>query len=127
MPIIELKSLTKKFNGFTAVDSISFGVNEGEIFGFLGPNGAGKTTTISMLATILRPVAGTALINKFDINKEKYNVRKSIGIVFQDVFLFSATIRENIAYGRPAATFDAIAQAARAAQLHDFIVGLPEG
>lgn len=84
MPIIKLKNLTKKFGRFTAVDGISFEINEGEIFGFLGPNGAGKTTTISMLATILAPTDGTAEINGFDIIKEKHNVRNSIGIVFQD-------------------------------------------
>lgn len=82
--IIKLKDLTKKFGNLTAVDSISFEINQGEIFGFLGPNGAGKTTTLSMLATLLPPTKGEASINGFDILKEKDNVRKSIGMVFQD-------------------------------------------
>lgn len=99
MSIIKLKNLTKKFNGFTAVDRISFEINEGEIFGFLGPNGAGKTTTISMLATILPPTEGTAEINNFDIAKDKHNVRNSIGIVFQDPSLDDElTAYENLVF-----------------------------
>jgi ABC-2 type transport system ATP-binding protein len=82
--IIDIKNLVKKFGNFTAVDAISFDVKEGEIFGFLGPNGAGKTTTISMLATLLTPNSGKALVNGFDIINQRDNVRKSIGIVFQD-------------------------------------------
>ena len=84
MEIITLKGLTKKFNGFTAVDSLNFSVEEGEIFGFLGPNGAGKTTTLSMLATLLEPTSGGAVVNSFNIKTNKDDVRKSIGIVFQD-------------------------------------------
>ncbi len=84
MDIIEIKDLTKRFNNFIAVDSINFTVREGEIFGFLGPNGAGKTTTLSMLATLLEPTSGEASVNGFDIRKNKDDVRKSIGIVFQD-------------------------------------------
>ena len=59
-------------------------IKQGEIFGLLGPNGAGKTTTISMLCTILKPTEGTATINGYDILKDPHNVRKSIGIVFQE-------------------------------------------
>ncbi len=81
---IEVKALTKKFNGFTAVDHIHFSVEKGELFGFLGPNGAGKSTTTYMLTTLLQPTEGTALINGFDITKQPEQVRKSIGIVFQD-------------------------------------------
>jgi len=84
MNAIEVISLTKKFNGFTAVDNINFSVNPGELFGFLGPNGAGKSTTTYMLATILKPTSGTAKINGLDILHDSEKVRKSIGIVFQD-------------------------------------------
>jgi len=84
MKIIILESLTKKFNGFTAVDNVSFTVEEGEVFGFLGPNGAGKTTTISMLATLLGLTLGEAHINGFNVKTQKDDVRKSIGIIFQD-------------------------------------------
>jgi len=81
---IEVENLTKKFDGFTAVDSVSFTITSGEIFGLLGPNGAGKTTAISMLATLLRPTSGSARVNGFEITKHEDDVRKSIGVVFQD-------------------------------------------
>jgi len=84
MPIIEGQNLTKKFNDLTAVDSISFEVKEGEIFGLLGPNGAGKTTTIKMLATLLNPTKGKAKVCGFDILEQRDEVRNSIGIVFQE-------------------------------------------
>jgi len=67
-----------------AVDKLNITVESGEIFGLLGPNGAGKTTTISMLCTIMKPTSGSAKVNGFDIVKESTQVRKSIGIVFQD-------------------------------------------
>ena len=99
MPIIKIKNLVKKFNDFKAVDGISFEVNEGEIFGFLGPNGAGKTTTISMLATILEPSSGTAAINCFDITRQRSDVRKSIGVIFQDPSLDEElTAYENLVF-----------------------------
>jgi ABC-2 type transport system ATP-binding protein len=96
MPAIEIKNLTKKFNSFTAVDSISLVIEEGELFGLLGPNGAGKTTIISMLATILKPTAGSASVNGFGLH-EQDKVRRSIGIVFQDPSLDDElTGRENL-------------------------------
>ncbi|TGC08987.1 ATP-binding cassette domain-containing protein [Methanolobus halotolerans] len=84
MYAIEVEKLTKKFHGFVAVDSISFSIERGEIFGLLGPNGAGKTTTMSMLSTMLKPTSGRASVNDFDILKSEDDVRRSIGIVFQD-------------------------------------------
>jgi len=88
MNVIETKNLTKKYgNGakaLLAVDSISFEVKEGEIFGLLGPNGAGKTTTLMMLTTLRQPTSGTATVNGFDIAKQQAKVRQSIGMVFQD-------------------------------------------
>ena len=82
--IISVKNLTKRFNGFTAVDNISFDVERGEIFAFLGPNGAGKSTTIKMLTTLLTPTDGTILINGADPSNNQHKARKSFGIVFQD-------------------------------------------
>ena len=81
---IETFDLTKQFKGTIAVDHLNVRIKQGEIFGLLGPNGAGKTTTISMLCTILKPTEGTATINGYDILKDPHNVRKSIGIVFQE-------------------------------------------
>jgi ABC-2 type transport system ATP-binding protein len=85
--IIEVKSLTKKFGHFLAVNNISFTVVKGEIFAFLGPNGAGKTTTIKMLTTLLKPTSGSILVNGYDPAENQDGVRSSIGIVFQDASL----------------------------------------
>jgi ABC-2 type transport system ATP-binding protein len=82
--ILEVKSLTRKFNGLTAVDGVSFNIREGEVFGFLGPNGAGKTTTINMICTLIKPTSGNAKLYGFDIVKERRRVRNCIGLVFQD-------------------------------------------
>lgn len=82
--IIEVKNLTKKFNGFTAVNNISFDVGKGEIFAFLGPNGAGKSTTIKMLTTLLAPTSGKILVNGADPEISQDAVRRGFGIVFQD-------------------------------------------
>jgi ABC-2 type transport system ATP-binding protein len=82
--VIETVDLTRRFGELTAVDRLNIGVEHGEVFGLLGPNGAGKTTTISMLCTILRPTSGTAKIGGYDIVRQANQVRKLIGIVFQD-------------------------------------------
>jgi len=82
--MIKVENLTKKFNGLTAVDNISFKVKKGEIFAFLGPNGAGKTTTIKILTTLLSPTSGTISLNGSDPTKDQDEVRRSFGIVFQD-------------------------------------------
>jgi ABC-2 type transport system ATP-binding protein len=81
---LDIQELTRRFNGLVAVDSVSFGIEKGEIFGLLGPNGAGKTTSLSMLATMLEPTSGTARVNGIDIRADPDGVRRSIGIVFQD-------------------------------------------
>lgn len=82
--MIKVNNLTKKFGDFTAVDDVSFSVNEGEIFAFLGPNGAGKSTTIKMLTTLLNPTGGKMLVGGFDVGENPDGVRRSIGIIFQD-------------------------------------------
>jgi ABC-2 type transport system ATP-binding protein len=94
---IETSELTRRFNGLVAVDRLNISVERGEVFGLLGPNGAGKTTTISMLCTILKPTSGSARVNGFDIVKQDMQVRKSIGIVFQDPSIDDRlTGRENL-------------------------------
>lgn len=85
--MIEVSNYIKKYGDFTAVDSISFSVDEGEIFGFVGPNGAGKSTTINTLCTILPKTSGSLLINGHDVSLEPDQVRSDIGVVFQDMTL----------------------------------------
>ncbi|MCL2475682.1 ATP-binding cassette domain-containing protein [Candidatus Bathycorpusculum sp.] len=123
---IETLKLTKAYDHFKAVDSLDITVEKGEIFGLLGPNGAGKTTTVSMLCTILKPTSGTALVNGFDIMRQANQVRKSIGIVFQDPSIDDRlTGRENLymhanLYGVPASEQrDRIARILNLVELED--------
>jgi ABC-2 type transport system ATP-binding protein len=82
--VIEIRSLTKEFDGLVAVDSITLDVEEGQVFGFLGPNGAGKTTAVKVLCTILNPTSGSGNVCGYDIVRQRDEVRQCIGIVFQD-------------------------------------------
>ena len=82
--MIHVENLEKSYDSNIAVNNVSFEVKEGEIFGLLGPNGAGKSTIINILVTILKSDNGRASINGFDVVKDQNNVRKSIGIIFQD-------------------------------------------
>jgi len=96
---IEVKSLTKKFGGFTAVDGVSFEVGRGSIFGFLGANGAGKSTTIRMLCGLLDPTAGTATVGGFDVGREPERVKRVIGYMSQKFSLYEdLTVVENIRF-----------------------------
>ena len=110
---IEVKSLTKKFGGFTAVDGVSFEVGRGAIFGFLGANGAGKSTTIRMLCGLLDPTAGTATVGGFDVGREPERVKRVIGYMSQKFSLYEdLTVVENIrffggAYGLAKKSVDA--------------------
>jgi ABC-2 type transport system ATP-binding protein len=83
-PIIQIQNLTKKFGNLAAVDHLDLEIEEGEILGLLGPNGAGKTTAILMLATVIKPTEGTALVGGFDIRKNPDKVRGLLGIAFQE-------------------------------------------
>ncbi|MGH2379641.1 MAG: ATP-binding cassette domain-containing protein [Candidatus Limnocylindria bacterium] len=106
-PVIEVSDLARTFGTLDAVRGVSFEVAEGEVFGFLGPNGAGKTTTISMLCTLLRPSSGRASVNGFDVASQRSDVRRSIGLVFQQSTLDETlTAEQNLrfhayAYGVP--------------------------
>jgi ABC-2 type transport system ATP-binding protein len=82
--MIRVRNLVKTFGSFTAVDDVSFDVEEGEIFAFLGPNGAGKTTTIKMLTTLLKPTSGEIELDGLDPRVRQNEARKRFGIVFQD-------------------------------------------
>jgi len=96
-PIISVKNFTKAYGDFTAVNDISFEVEEGSIFAFLGPNGAGKSTTINTLCTIFEKTSGTLIIDGKDASTQKSEVRSSIGVVFQDSTLDAKmTIEENL-------------------------------
>ena len=96
---VEVTDLVKRYGDLDAVRGISFTVAAGETFGFLGPNGAGKSTTISMLCTLLRPTSGTARVAGFDVVAERSEVRRHIGLVFQDTTLDDyLTAEENLRF-----------------------------
>lgn len=96
---IKVEKLTKRFQDVAAVDGISFAVETGELFGLLGPNGAGKTTTINMLSTLLKPTSGYGEVAGYDIRKFRDKVRRSIGVVFQELALdVKLTGRENLMF-----------------------------
>jgi len=90
MPFVEVRNLVQRYHGsdFNAVDDISFDIRKGEVFSLLGPNGAGKTTTISILNTLLSPTGGSATIDGFDVQKNQMEVRRTIGVVPQDLALY---------------------------------------
>ena len=95
--MIQADNLTRTFGDFTAVDHISFDIDEGEIFGFLGANGAGKTTAIRMLTGLLAPTEGTATVVGFDVRTDAERIKQNIGYMSQRFSLYSdLTVRENI-------------------------------
>ncbi len=97
--MIETINLTKYFDGLAAVDSVSFTVEKGSVFGLLGPNGAGKTTTIRMLTTLLAPSSGTARVAGFDVTAAPLRVKQSIGVVPQMINLdIELTTAQNLEY-----------------------------
>ena len=97
--MIRVENLVKRFGDEVAVDGISFEVNKGEIFGFLGPNGAGKTTTINMLIGIAIPTSGTATVAGYDIAQNPIEVKRKIGVAFQDsCFDHHFNLKENLYY-----------------------------
>jgi ABC-2 type transport system ATP-binding protein len=96
---ISVKDLTRRFGTFTAVDRLSFDVQQGEVFGFLGANGAGKSTTIRMLCGLLRPTSGTALVGGVDVAKDPEAVKRRIGYMSQRFSLYEAlTVDQNIQF-----------------------------
>lgn len=99
MPVIETKELTKIYNGTTAVDKLSFHIEEGEIFGFLGPNGAGKTTTILMLLGLTEPTSGVAHVGGYNSTREPLKVKRISGYVPEKVGFYEyLTATNNLMY-----------------------------
>jgi len=86
--MIKTENLTKKFGDNLAVDRLTLDIGEGEVFGFLGPNGAGKTTTVRMLTSLIAPTAGTAVVNGFQIGRDDYDIRRSVGILTETPGLY---------------------------------------
>ena len=97
--MIEVKNITKKYGSFTAVDNISFKIEEGEIIGLLGPNGAGKSTTMNMITGYIEPTKGEIIINGYDISKRPRKAKSQIGYMPEGVPLYSdLTVKEFVTY-----------------------------
>jgi ATP-binding cassette subfamily B protein len=107
---------------------LSFSAKPGEMIGLVGKSGAGKSTTISLLSRFHEPDAGRLLIDGHDYREwDLQDLRRQIGFVLQEPFLFNGSIAENIAYGKPEASFEEIVEAAKAANAHEFILAKPDG
>lgn len=121
-------TLTYTEKGESALKNISFDAPRGKIIGLIGSTGSGKTSITQLITRFYEPEQGEVLVDGVPVDQYKLKtLRHAIGFVLQEPFLFSTTIRENIAYGNPEATDEEIIEAAKRAQAHDFIMELPEG
>jgi ABC-type multidrug transport system fused ATPase/permease subunit len=126
---IVLEEVTLAYgHGRPSLDSVSLRIPIGSHVAFVGPSGAGKTSVLNLLLRFWEPTAGRVLIDGVDARDVTlHSLRGAFGVILQDTFVFNTTVRANIAFGRPDASDEDIVAAARAAQLHEFIVALPAG
>ncbi|CAN5538801.1 ABC transporter ATP-binding protein [soil metagenome] len=127
---LTFENVTFMFRGTkrNALDDVSFNAKAGSMIGIVGPTGAGKSSLVSLIPRFYDPTAGRVLVDGHDVRDlELKSLRSQVGLVLQETFLFSITIGENIAYGRPDATHEEILAAAKAAQADTFISRLPQG
>ena len=125
---VEFDGVTFGYDGTDVLHDVTFTANPGQRVALVGPTGAGKTTAVNLLARFFEPRSGAIRIDGASLNAvTQESLRSQMGIVPQDSFLFSGTIRENIAFGRPEASDDDISQAARAVGAHEFIARLADG
>ena len=125
----ELQNVSFSYESHQAtIKDMSLKVSSGEMIGICGPSGSGKTTLLHLICRFYDPQSGRILLDGKDLRDYRVDdLRKNIGVVLQDPFLFHGTLTENIRYGAPHATMNDIIEAARAAEAHEFIMKLPNG
>ena len=115
-------------NGRASLADVSFEAGPGQTLAIVGPTASGKTTLVNLIPRFYDVSGGRVLVDDLDVRELKLEqLRRSVSVIFQETFLFSATVAENIAYGRPSASREEIEGAARAAQAHEFIGKLEDG
>ena len=127
---VEFQHVSFHYSGenTTALDDILLTVEQNQVVALIGLTGSGKTSLVNLIPRFYDVSSGTVRVDGYDVRDvDLVALRKQIGIVLQTSLLFSTTVRENIAYGRPDASLDEVVEAARAAQAHEFILGLPNG
>ena len=125
---VRVEHLTKSFGNLLVLDDISFDVKEGEFLCIVGPTGCGKTTLINLLMRFYDVTGGQIKVENIDIREvTRKSLRAGYGMVLQDTWLKTGTIRENITMGRPDATEEEIIEAAKASHIHSYISRLPKG
>jgi len=127
---VELRGVTLRYDGTiaAALQDVTLEVPAGRTVALVGGTGSGKTTLVQLLSRLYDPTEGRVLIDGVDVRDlDPDALRRQIALVTDDPFLFSASVRENIAYGRPGATAQEVERAARRAQAHEFIMRLPDG
>jgi len=127
---VEFRQVSFQYTGekAKALQNISLTVKPNQIVALIGTTGSGKTSLVNLIPRFYDVTQGAVLVDGYDVRQVNLvSLRKQIGIVLQTSLLFSSTVRENIAYGNPEASMDEIIAAAKAAQAHEFIIGLPDG
>ena len=125
---VKFESVSYKASGLPVLQDITIEARAGEVIGIVGSTGSGKSTIINLLPRFYDVTGGRITLDGYDIRDLTFRaLRQHIGLVAQETFLFAASIRENISYGRPDATEEGIIAAAKAAQAHDFIMQIPDG
>jgi ATP-binding cassette subfamily B protein len=126
---VEAENITFGYeDGKPVLENVSFKVEPGEMIGLVGRSGSGKSTLINLIARLYDPDQGRIFLDGVDLREvDEKDLRRQVGMVLQETFLFRGTIYENIAYAKPGATPEEVMRAAKIANAHDFIMELPDG
>jgi ABC-type multidrug transport system fused ATPase/permease subunit len=126
--VVEFEAVSFAYEDAPVLSEVSFRVEAGETVALVGPSGAGKSTTLDLIARFYDPLAGVVRVDGHDLRDLDVDAyRSQLAVVSQSPFLFNTSIERNIRHGRPGASFDEVGAAAKAANIHDFILELPEG